>query len=113
MRIAWMWVLALVALVTAPMAAANDASATPSLVGTWKCATSRDHMKMHVTFLANGTVVGRTSEKHLAGRYVQEGNALSITGDDEVILASSLQVASASASANLLNGDQISCHRLK
>lgn len=113
MRIARLCLLLVpLAIGTEATAATNDLPSS-TLVGSWKCATVRDHMKLRVTFLANGTVVGHTQDKNLAGRYVREGDGLSITGSDQVIMASSLQVADRVASANLLNGDQISCRRLK
>lgn len=114
MQFRWMrLILALVVFAPGATVAANNLSRTASLIGTWKCATARDHTQLHVTFRADGTVVGHTKEKHLAGKYVQEGDSLSIVGDDQVIAASSLRLDQKVAAANLLNGDQISCRRLK
>lgn len=83
------------------------------MVGTWRCAAVKEHAQLQVTFRVDGTVTGRSKDKRIAGRYFQERDNLSIVAPDQVIAASSLQVDHKIASANLVNGDQISCRKLK
>ena len=115
MRFGWTRVAVTLLLLSAQgaMAEASNFMHHATLLGTWNCATARDHAEMLVTFRLDGTVVGHSKDKSLAGRYVQEGDSLSIVGSDQVIAPSSLQIVPRSASASLLNGDQINCRRIK
>jgi hypothetical protein len=66
-----------------------------------------------MTFAPNGTVSGEAAGKPLSGTYVVLNGNLTVAAGGQFMATSSLLIGARTASATLINGDSITCRRLR